>query len=411
MNVTDAEILDAFRRCGSKRAAAAALGMDRSSFRYRLKRLMPEATCAPNAPREEQDADPVVVRRLRDENARLTRALTEDQRKRAFEEDVLEIIGEMAATPSSPPEWLVEPKDRRDRKMPEVPVMVFADWHIGETVSRSETNGINEYDPEIAGERVRRLVTAVVDLARNHGPGVYPGAVVNLLGDFVSGGLHPELAKSDAEEVIPSALRAVDLLEWSLTTLADEFGHLYVPCVAGNHGRSTQKPEFKRYVFKNFDWLIYQFLMRRFKDDDRVVFDVPDTNEVLYRVFGHRYLAMHGDQMGVKGGDGIIGALGPIARGEVKVGKQAAAIRRDYDTLVIGHWHQEIVLPRIIVANSMKGWDEFARLALRAPPSTPSQPLWFVHPKRGRTSYWNVTVDEPINAVESEWVSVFKEAA
>lgn len=411
MPIADDEILDAFRRTGSKRAAAAALGMDRSTFRHRLKKILPDATGQANAPREEAEADPLIVRRLRDENARLTRALTEGQRQRAFEEDVLEIIGEMAAAPSSPPDWLTQPRDRSGGKTPEVPVMMFADWHLGETVSRSETNGINEYDPEIAAERIRRLVASVVDLARNHGPGAYPGAVVNLVGDFVSGGLHPELAKSDAEEVIPSALRCVDLLEWALTELADEFGHLYVPCVSGNHGRHTHKPEFKRYVFKNFDWLIYQFLMRRFKDDPRVVFDVPDANEVLYRVYGHRYLMMHGDMLGVKGGDGIIGALGPIARGEVKVGKQAAAIRRDYDTLLIGHWHQEILLPRITVANSLKGWDEYARLALRAPPSTPSQPLWFVHPTRGRTSYWNVTVDEPIRAVETEWVSVFKEAA
>lgn len=411
MAVTDDEILTAWQQYGSKRAAAAALGMKRNTFRDRLVRLLPAAACEPNTPKEIRADDPIITRRLRDEVSRLTREITEAQRQRAFEEDVLSIIGEMAATPSAPPDWLVEPKDRRGGKTPEVPVMVFSDWHVGETVSRSETNGINEFDPEIAGNRVRRLVEAVVDLARNHGPGAYPGAVVNLLGDFVSGALHPELAKTDAMEVIPSALRVVDLLEWSLATLVDEFGHLYVPCVAGNHGRHTHKPEFKRYVFKNFDWLIYQFLMRRFRDDRRIVFDAPDTNEVLYKVYGHRYFAMHGDMLGVKGGDGIIGALGPIARGETKVGKQAAAMRRDYDTLVIGHWHQEIMLPRIVVSNSLKGWDEYARLALRAPPSTPSQPLWFVHPTRGRTSYWNVTVDDPINTVSSEWVSVFKEAA
>jgi len=409
--ITDDEILDAYSRFGSKRAAAAALGMKRSTFRDRLTRLSPETRGAPNAPVEAREADPLVLRRLRDENARLKHDITSAQRQAAFEEDVLSIIGEMAATPAAPPKWLVEPEDRQGGKTPEVPVIVFSDWHVGETVSRSETNGVNEYDSEIAGDRVRRLVAAIIDLARNHGPGVYPGAVVNLLGDFVSGGLHPELQKTDAEEVIPSALRCVDLLEWALTTLADEFGQLYVPCVAGNHGRATHKPEFKRYVFKNFDWLIYQFLMRRFKGDDRIVFDMPDANEVLYRVHGHRYLAMHGDMLGVKGGDGIIGALGPIARGETKVGKQAAAMRRDYDTLVIGHWHQEIMLPRIIVSNTLKGWDEFARLALRAPPSTPSQPLWFVHPTRGRTSYWNVTVDDPIHTVSNEWVSVFREAA
>jgi len=122
-------------------------------------------------------------------------------------------------------------------------------------------------------------------------------------------------------------------------------------------------------------------------------------------VYGQRYLAMHGDHMGVRGGDGIIGALGPIARGEVKVGKQAAAVGRDFDRLLIGHWHQEITLPRVVVANTLKGFDEYAKDALRAPPSTPSQPLWFVHPNRPQTSYWNIMVEEPVDAAVAEWVS------
>ncbi|OYX81959.1 MAG: hypothetical protein B7Y84_20190, partial [Azorhizobium sp. 32-67-21] len=109
-----------------------------------------------------------------------------------------------------------------------------------------------------------------------------------------------------------------------------------------------------------------------------------------YRIFSQRYLALHGDMLGVKGGDGIIGAIGPIMRGEVKTRGQAASSGRDYDVLLMGHWHQELWLPRAIVANSLKGFDEFAKNALRAPPSEPSQPLWFVHPRRGITSRWSV---------------------
>ncbi len=234
--------------------------------------------------------------------------------------------------------------------------------------------------------------------------------VVNLLGDFVSGGLHPELAKTDAEEVLPTVLRCVDLLVWGLRQIADAFGQVYVPCASGNHGRATQKPEFKRYIYKNFDWLIYQLVARAFEGDRRLVFDIPDTNEVHYRVFGQRYLAMHGDMLGVKGGDGIIGSLGPIARGETKVGKQASALGLDYDVLVIGHWHQMIWLPRVIVSGTLKGWDEYARSALRAPPSPPCQPLWFVHPRRGITSRWEIRVDEPGDGAGEEWVS-FRRAA
>jgi hypothetical protein len=206
-------------------------------------------------------------------------------------------------------------------------------------------------------------------------------------------------------------LRCVELLSWALGEMLAAFGAVYVPCASGNHGRATQKPEFKRYVWKNFDWLIYQVLARHFANEPRITFDIPDTNEVHYRVFGQRYLAMHGDMLGVKGGDGIIGSLGPIARGETKVGKQASALGLDYDVLVIGHWHQMLWLPRVIVSGTLKGWDEYAKNALRAPPAPPCQPLWFVHPRRGITSRWEIQVEEPRAGQGEDWVSVRRAAA
>jgi len=135
------------------------------------------------------------------------------------------------------------------------------------------------------------------------------------------------------------------------------------------------------------------------------VIDNRPSNEVYYRIHNQRYLAMHGDMLGVKGGDGIIGAIGPIMRGEIKTRGQATSTGRDYDILLIGHWHQALWLPRAIVANTLKGFDEYAKNALRAPPSEPSQPLWFVHPKRGITSRWDVKVEEPAENTDSTWVS------
>lgn len=342
---------------------------------------------------------------LEDEVARLRRELKAAHRDSLDEDAVRAILGTLGAAPAEPPDWLVRPSKPRGQRTPEVPVTIWSDWHMGETVSSAETAGLGGYDLEIAEARVKRLVGSVIDLCRNHGPGRYPGIVVNLLGDFVSGGLHAELAKTDAEESIPAALRCRDLLVWALERMISEFGHVYVPCASGNHGRATLKPEFKRYVYKNYDWLIYQLLARHFEGRREIRFDIPSANEVRYRVFGQRYLALHGDMLGVKGGDGIIGSIGPIMRGEVKTRGQAASAGRDYDILIMGHWHQELWLPRAIVANSLKGFDEFAKNALRAPPSEPSQPLWFVHPRRGITSRWSVKVEAPPAQAGETWVS------
>ncbi len=393
---------------GSIKAAAVKLNIDHSSIMNRLRRakahykLEPDWSLyqeAPQAPPLEQKE----IFKLREEVTRLRKALLDAQRDSLDEAAIREILGGIVAVPPSPPEWLV--KEHRSGKAKHVPMTIWSDWHCGEVVSGHETNHQNEFDTRIFERRVRRLVEKIIHLCRHHGPGNYPGIVINLLGDFVSGALHEELLKTDEETVIQSVLRVRDTLVWALGAMADEFGKIYLPCAAGNHGRNTHRSQYKKTYAENFDWLICQLVARHFENDKRLTFDIPEANEVHYKVFGLRFLAMHGDMMGVKGGDGIIGSLGPILRGEMKVGKQASAMGRQFDVLLLGHWHQHMVLRRIIVAGTLKGWDEFAAKALRAPPAPPSQPLWFVEQKFGITQSMEVYLEDNLSAQGPDWVS------
>jgi hypothetical protein len=345
---------------------------------------------------------------LQDEVSRLTREIEHHHRQTLDDDEVRRLLGVLGTRQVNQPSWLAKPKSTRNA--PEVPVAIWSDWHGGEKVSLDETNGVNEFDVKILKARVRRLVERTLRLADKHN-GTYPGIVINLLGDFVSGGLHAELAKTDEVESIGASLIVRDLLVWALEAMADRFGRVYVPCAAGNHGRNTLKPEFKRTVYKNFDWMIQKLLEAHFKDDPRIVFDIRPANEVFYRVWNKRFLAMHGDMLGVKGGDGIIGSIGPIMRGEIKVRGSSASAVSDYDCLLIGHWHQPLWLPRVVVANSLKGYDEFAKNALRAPVTMPSQPLFFVHPRYGITSRWEIYLEGREIDKQVDWVSVFGKAA
>jgi hypothetical protein len=72
----------------------------------------------------------------------------------------------------------------------------------------------------------------------------------------------------------------------------------------------------------------------------------------------------------------------------------SGAIGRPYDTLLMGHWHQYIPLRYLIVNGSLKGFDEFAHLALRAAPEPPIQALWFTHPRFGITSQWPIFCEQ-----------------
>lgn len=356
-----------------------------------------------------------------DLQARLTRANTQikslqkaldkaDQDRLSDEEVLAKVFGLKQAF--EPQDGFLEDFFRGNSSLTGVPMTNWSDWHIGETVFPEEVNGVNAFNMEIAERRVTKLIQKTIDLSKHHMTRPdYPGMVVCLGGDMVTGEIHDELKDSNDEHLLPVVLKTAGWIAAGLKDLADEFGKLFVPCVAGNHGRNTFKIHNKGFAYKNFDWLIYQivreYLTRDGYIDSQIVMAIPPANEVLFSVYGHRHLLVHGHDIGARGGDGLIGAIGPIKRGSLKVGAQQAAMGRDFDTIIMGHWHQSIVVDGINVNNCLKGYDEFAGKSLRATPTPPSQNLWFQSPKYGRTAYWPVYVDSPIIKAEGKWIEVF----
>lgn len=315
------------------------------------------------------------------------------------------VYGLAEMTPD-PPGWIAKP---RPPKLPGVPMTMWSDWHYGEVVREEQVGGVNHFNRAIAKQRIRRLVDILLDLTMHHMTNPkYPGIVVCLGGDMISGNIHDELRETNDGTVQQSLLDLQELLIAALTLLAEKFGRVFVPCVVGNHGRGTLKPRAKNRVFESFEWNLYCQLERHFIRDSRVQFLIPGETDAHFSVLGHRFLLTHGDALGVKGGDGIIGALGPITRGTIKVGRSESQIGRDFDTLLMGHWHTFI--PRgdasaALVNGSLKGYDEYARLFLRVPYSRPSQALWFIHERHGFTAQWPIYLDDLRTNKGKEWVS------
>jgi transposase-like protein len=408
------------RHGNSVRALAQASGISRSTWRSRVKRarsVLGEAVTKPDTVEEPESN----MARLRQQVRGLEARLKEIHRDNLDASEVRRTIMGLVEPPAEVPDWVIKPGSAK--KNSGVPCAIWSDWHLGETVDPAQVNGINEFNLTIAEQRIRRLVERTIDLCLKHMVNPqYPGFVVNLLGDIVSGDIHEELEITNELPLLPVVLWARDRLVWAIRQLANAFGHVLVVCAPGNHGRKTKKPRAKGYVHCNYDWLIYQLLDRAFHPtddkgnrlpgyDNRVRFLITDSGEVLYRVFDVRYLAVHGDDLGVKGGDGLIGAIGPIMRGEVKVRHSEAQVGRDYDYLLMGHYHQTLWLPRAIVNNTLKGYCEYGRRNIRAVPSKPSQVLWFTHPSRGITAHWEVQLSDASMASGAGWVSWPKEAA
>jgi len=316
------------------------------------------------------------------------------QRAEDTAEKIRQEIYNLAAHTPEPPVWLSGKGVKNGARGG--PVTIWSDFHYGERVFPDQVGGVNVFNNKVAKERFTRLVNITIDLCENHMGRAnvkYPGIVICLGGDMISGDIHEELAETNDRTPHQAVNDLSDMIAAGLEQMADKFGRVFVPCVVGNHGRSTKKMRMKGRVYTSFDWNIYCNLERHFRKDKRIQFHIPVDADAHFSVYGERFLLTHGDSLGTSGGDGIIGAIGPIMRGTFKVGRSEAAIGADFDHLLMGHYHQMLWLPSVIVNGALKGYDEYAKLKLRAPFSRPSQALFFVHPEHGITARWEVLLE------------------
>lgn len=383
---------------GSVSKAALKFAIPRPTLdnRYRAARA---AGVQPSGPVRLDDSESLKLRLRQLETELATaqkRALTEALVKR----QIVGLREDLAKAPAPP--WLID--TRNPESSPGVPTLFLSDLHWGEVVHSGQINGVNRYNLEIARRRLAMAAESAIRLLQIVSPKLdYPGIVVALGGDMISGNIHEELTASNEINSMPAVLDLFGHLAALVRTMADTFGRVFLPCVTGNHGRDTHRIWAKDRHHTSFDWLLYCFLAKHFEADKRVRFLVPDGPDAYYRIFGHRYLLTHGDQF--RGGDGMIGALGPIIRGDHKKRSRNAQIDQEYDTMLLGHWHQYIHLNRLIVNGSLKGYDEYAYSG-NFPFEPPQQALWLTHPRYRITYRMPVYVEKVESVRKTAWAAV-----
>jgi len=378
-------------------AATLSIGA-RTAYAWRKEWLASKAAPTPAA-------EPLEVANLKAQVTQLKAALSSTQRDAITETNIRSrIIGlRDSVAELVVPQWMIA---RKDGHSPHgVPTLVLSDLHWGEVVYPSQINGVNEFNLEIAHRRLKQCIESAVHLLEILDPTMdYPGIVLPLAGDMISGNLHDELSATNELNTMPTVIDLYGALVAAIETLSAIFPHVFVPCVTGNHGKDTKKIWAKDRHATSFDWLLYSFLAKHFENDPKVTFYVPDSLDAHYNIYGTRYKLTHGDRLG-RGGDGIIGFLGPVTRGDHKNRSRDAQIGLSYDVMIHGHWHQYNHGSRVISNGTLKGMDEYAYTeGFGYEP--PQQALFLTHPKRGITYRMPVYVDRPDAHTVEEWVTV-----
>lgn len=379
------EVLNALQATsGNHDQAARLLGMPRNTFRGRIIE-------AKRRHRRPKGADTDLYRRV----AELTELVNElEEHNRKLSRDLLSVdkvkeIIHGTKRRFDPPAWTAKPMRKNNTG---VPTLFLSDLHWDEVVMPAQVNHVNAYNREIAERRLKHCFTATVDLLMNHmARPRYDYCVVALGGDMLSGNIHEELKETNEYPILMSLMNCATNLIAGMELLLTVFPRLFVPAVVGNHGRLTRKPVFKNRAYDNYDWLLYQIIARHFAKDDRISFAIADSSDVLYNVYGTRYLLTHGDQF--QGGTGISGPFTPWMLGDARKRKRQVAIKDPYDVMLMGHWHMYSPLKTLIVNGSLKGYDEYA-YGRNFDFEPPTQAMWLDHADVGRTAMWPIYLEK-----------------
>ncbi len=333
---------------------------------------------------------------LRAELRTTRQELRDTQEKMAKLAKSLDLVQRIEGAEIRPPTWLRRPPKASKSA---VACILLTDTHFDGVVNPAEVMSLNAYGRRIGELRLEAAVTNAVRIARDYVAGIdYAGAVLFLGGDMIEGEIHDELRETNEGTVVETLLHWTGPMAAGIDFLTEAFGKLHVAAVVGNHGRRQRKPPAKRRAADNYDWLLYKLLARQFAADERITFQVPEAADALVPVLGTRYLLTHGDQF--RGGSGISGSMAPLALGEHRKRKKHGSAEKltgkremAYDILVMGHWHQRLRLPGVMVSGSLKGYDEFSFVQNFAW-EPPTQSFWITDPEHGPT------IEVPIHVMD-----------
>lgn len=293
-------------------------------------------------------------------------------------------VDALAGMPGDPPMQQFKQSIRRASRGVAV-IVPATDWHVEERVTLESTNGKNEFDLEIAEDRIKRYYGKVLELIewQNHFAPVkeiwHP-----LLGDLLTGYIHEELVETNALSPTEACVFLQEMICSGIDFLRKKAKlPIYIPTCVGNHGRTTLKRRIKTSCRNSFEWLLYMTMAKYYARDKRVHWKVGNGYHNTVGIMGRKVRFHHGDNLRYQGGVGGISI--PVNKAVAQWDKLEVV---DFD--IFGHWHTFLShYPKWIACGSLMGFSEYS-LAIKAEFQHPTQTFIVIDRNYG------VTVTTPI---------------
>lgn len=347
------------------------MSLAESTIKGYMRRLGLEHTAPPQVAVEHQRELAKVkddVKKLRKQNKIL------HDRSDMLERE-LESVLDMTETTSS-----YEIKSRDGGRAEAAAVIVASDWHIEEIVKSEQVSGMNEFNSHVANNRVRRFFSHAVKLLRKERQATKIDKVIfALLGDFISGNIHADLAETNRLLPTEAIIEVHNHLSSGIRYLLrnGEIEELVIVCHSGNHGRFTSRQRVSAEAGNSLEHYMFFSLKQEFADDDRVTFVIPEGYMSYIDVMGYVIRFHHGHAIRYRGGVG--GLTIPANKAIAKWDKARRA-----DLTVFGHFHQFFDAGDFICNGSLIGYNAYA-LSIKASYEPARQAFFLVDKDDGKT--------------------------
>jgi hypothetical protein len=259
-------------------------------------------------------------------------------------------------------------------------VVVASDWHLEERVLSASVEHMNEYNLSIAEKRAIRFFQnslKLIEMTRSKSQ--VDNLVLALLGDFITGYIHPELMESNQLSPVQACVQAFRWICSGIDFLLEhgDFKRIIIPCCVGNHGRTTEKSRVSTETENSYEWLLYQFLQNHYVDNPVIEMQIAEGYFCYLNVYDSILRFHHGHN--IRYGGGVGGIHVPLNKAIAQWDKFKKA-----DIDILAHWHSRQSTNKYVINGSLIGYNPFA-LKIKAEFQKPCQTFFLLHPHKGKT--------------------------
>ena len=235
-------------------------------------------------------------------------------------------------------------------------IALFSDAHIEETVTASSVLGKNEYNIDIAKQRIENYFT---NLASCINKDDVESLIFASLGDTISGYIHEELAQSNGLTPMEATLLAQNLIYSGLHYLCTntKLKQVQFIGIVGNHSRTTKKIQHANGYKLSYEWLMYKNIAQQCKIAKLPIeFNIPDSElAIVDTEDNRRFIFCHGFQIKGSGSGTVCGIYPALNRLSLKWSNTF-----HQDRIFLGHFHCCTSITNAAVNGSIIGFNAFA---------------------------------------------------